>query len=155
MEKCRQRVYFENNLTHSAFTEERVEVIRLLTGQASISMENARIYEEQDKLLKAQQRFVPIQFLRHLGHNDIAKVSLGESVSMNMSVLFSDIRRFTPLVESLSPPEVIELLNKYYSRLGVPITEYGGFIDSFAGDQIMALFAVPPIQAIRGWDKNE
>lgn len=142
-------VYLENNLTHSAFTEERVEVIKLLASQASISMENARIYEEQEKLLKAQQRFVPIQFLKHLGHNDIAKVSLGESVSINMSVLFSDIRRFTPLVESLSPPAVIELLNRYYSRIGISITELGGFIDSYSGDQIMALFAVPPVQAIR------
>ncbi|MBT8191673.1 MAG: GAF domain-containing protein, partial [Bacteroidia bacterium] len=147
--KMQAAVYLENNLTHSAFTEERIEVIKLLASQASISMENARIYEEQEKLLKAQQRFVPIQFLRHLGHNDIAKVSLGESVSVDMSVLFSDIRDFTPLVESLSPPDVIELLNRYYSSLGVPISEYGGFIDSYAGDQIMALFAVPPVQAIR------
>lgn len=142
-------VYMENNLTHSAFTKERVEVIKLLAAQAAISMENARIYEEQQKLLKAQKRFVPVQFLKHLGHEDIAKVELGESVSINMSVMFSDIREFTPLVEALSPQEVIKLLNSYYSRVGVPISEYGGFIDSYAGDQIMALFAVPPVQAVR------
>ena len=141
-------VYLENNLTHSAFTDDRVKVIKLLASQASISMENARIYEEQDKLLKAQQRFVPIQFLKHLGHNDIATVALGESVSVEMSVLFSDIRNFTPLVEKLSPQAVIELLNRYYSELGMPIAEYGGFIDSYAGDGIMALFAVPAQQAV-------
>lgn len=141
-------VYLENNLTHSAFTEERVKIIKLLAGQAAISIENARIYEEQDKLLKAQQRFVPIQFLKHLGHNDIAKVKLGESVSMEMSVLFSDIREFTPLVELLSPQAVIELLNQYYSKLGQHISESGGFIDSYAGDEILALFAVPATQAV-------
>jgi predicted ATPase/class 3 adenylate cyclase/GAF domain-containing protein len=141
-------VYFENNLTQSAFTKERVEVIKLLASQASISMENARIYEKQEKLLKAQQRFVPQQFLKHLGHNDISKVELGESVSMEMSVLFSDIRNFTPLVEKLSPQAVIELLNHLYSLLAIPITASGGFIDSYAGDGIMALFAVTPIQAI-------
>jgi predicted ATPase/serine/threonine protein kinase/class 3 adenylate cyclase len=141
-------VYLENNLTHSAFTEERVKVIKLLAGQAAISIENARIYEEQEKLLKAQQRFVPIQFLRHLGHSDIAKVELGESVAMEMSVLFSDIRDFTPLVELLSPQAVIELLNEYYSLLGIPISASGGFIDSYAGDEIMALFAVPAQQAV-------
>jgi predicted ATPase/class 3 adenylate cyclase/GAF domain-containing protein/tRNA A-37 threonylcarbamoyl transferase component Bud32 len=141
-------VYLENNLTHSAFTDERVHIIKLLASQASISMENARIYDEQEKLLKAQQRFVPIQFLKHLGHTDIAKVELGESVSMEMSVLFSDIRNFTPLVERLSPKAVIELLNQFYSQLGIPISACGGFIDSYSGDGIMALFAVPPQKAV-------
>ncbi len=141
-------VYLENNLTRSVFTEDRVKVIKLLTGQASISIENAKIYQAQEKLLKAQQRFVPIQFLKNLGHDDIAKVKLGESVSMEMSVLFSDLRDFTPLVEQLSPQEVIELLNKYFSEIGVSIAQSGGFIDSYAGDEVMALFAVPPQQAV-------
>ncbi|OOG77137.1 AAA family ATPase [Algoriphagus sp. A40] len=141
-------VYLENNLTHSAFTEERVKVIKLLAAQAAISIENARIYEQQEKLLKAQQHFVPIQFLKHLGHDDIAKVKLGESVQMDMTVLFSDIRDFTPLVELLSPQSVIELLNQYFSHLGKHISEFGGFIDSYSGDEILALFAVPAHQAV-------
>jgi predicted ATPase/class 3 adenylate cyclase/GAF domain-containing protein/tRNA A-37 threonylcarbamoyl transferase component Bud32 len=141
-------VYLENNLTHSAFTDERVEIIKLLASQASISMENARIYEEQHILLKAQQRFVPTQFLKHLGHEDIAKVALGESVSMEMSVMFSDIRDFTHLVEKLSPQAVIELLNRYFSELGRPISESGGFIDSYAGDALLALFAIPAREAV-------
>jgi len=141
-------IYLENNLAHSAFTEGRVKVIKLLAAQAAISIENSRIYEEQDILLKAQKRFVPSQFLKHLGHNDIAKVALGESVSMEMSVLFSDIRDFTPLVELLTPQAVIELLNEYYSQQGTHITEAGGFIDSYSGDEILALFAVPAQQAV-------
>ncbi|GAB2495881.1 AAA family ATPase [Algoriphagus taiwanensis] len=142
-------IYLENNLTHSAFTEERVQVIKLLAAQAAISIENARIYEEQEKLLRAQQRFVPDQFLSHLGHSDIAKVKLGESVAMEMSVLFSDIRDFTPLVELLSPESVILLLNQYFSKIGPEIIDQGGFIDSFAGDEILALFAVPASQAVK------
>jgi predicted ATPase/class 3 adenylate cyclase/tRNA A-37 threonylcarbamoyl transferase component Bud32 len=141
-------VYLENNLTHSVFTQERVKIIKLLAGQAAISIANARIYEDQEKLLRAQERFVPIQFLKNLGHDDIAKVELGECVTMEMTVLFSDIREFTPLVELLSPQAVIELLNQYYSLLGIPISESGGFIDSYAGDEIMALFAVPTQQAV-------
>ncbi len=141
-------VYFENNLTNSAFTHQRIEIIKLLASQASVSLENARIYNEQDKLLSAQQRFIPKQFLEHLGHHDIGKVTLGESVATNMSVLFSDIRDFTPLVESLPPEDVIKLLNSYYSALGEAITQHGGFIDSFAGDQIMALFSDSPKNSV-------
>jgi predicted ATPase/class 3 adenylate cyclase/GAF domain-containing protein len=142
-------VYLENNVTHSAFTDDRVKIIKLLASQASISMENARIYEEQEKLLKAQQRFVPRQFLKHLGHTDIASVELGESIAMEMSVMFSDIRNFTPLVEGLSPQAVIELLNQYYTHLEKPISDCGGFIDSYAGDGLMALFAVPAQQVVK------
>lgn len=144
----RVAVYLENNVTHSAFSEERVNIIRLLSGQAAISLANARIYEDQQRLLKAQQRFVPDQFLKNLGHNDIARVGLGESVAMEMSVLFSDIREFTAMAELLSPHDVIELLNEYYSVLGEPIAKLGGFIDSYAGDEIMALFPVPAQQSV-------
>ena len=142
-------IYLENNVMHSAFTESRVKIIKLLASQASISMENARIYEEQEKLLKAQQRFVPSEFLKHLGRTDIARVKLGESVSMEMSVLFSDIRNFTTMVEGLSPQEVIEMLNHYYSHLEKPISAAGGYIDSYAGDGVMALFAVPAQQSVK------
>ena len=146
--KSQNAVYFENNLTENTFTSERVQIINLLASQASISMENARIYEEQGKLLKAQKRFVPTQFLEHLGHDDIAKVTLGESVSMNMSVLFLDIRDFTPLVEKLSPEGVIELLNRFFSEVGEPITQSGGFIDSYAGDALLALYPIPAQEAV-------
>lgn len=147
-DQWRVAVYLENNLTHSAFSEERVNIIKLLSAQAAISLANARIYEDQERLLRAQKRFVPSQFLKNLGHNDIAKVELGESVAMEMSVLFSDIREFTSMAELLSPHDVIELLNQYYSVLGEPITKSGGFIDSYAGDEIMALFPVPAQQSV-------
>jgi len=45
-------IYLENNLVKDAFTPERVEVIRLLSSQAAISIENAMIYQELDDLNK-------------------------------------------------------------------------------------------------------
>ncbi len=146
-------VYMENNLTAGAFTEERVEIIKLLAAQASISMENARLYEEQTRLIEAQQRFVPSQFLQFLGHEDIARVNLGEHVAREMSVMFADLREFTPLAERLGPQQVIELLNRYFSHLSVPIAEANGFIDSYNGDEIMALFGLPAHLAVEAGTK--
>ena len=143
-------IYMENNLIHSAFTKERVKVIEMLSTQATISMENAKIYEQQKSLLSAQQRFVPIQFLKHLGHRDITKVTLGESVTMDMSVLFTDILDFTPLVERRAPQEVIQFLNRLFNKMGGVIKEWNGFVDSYAGDQIMALFSMPVQRSIHG-----
>jgi len=141
-------IYMENNLTTGAFTEERVEVIKLLSAQASISMENARLYEGQMRLIEAQQRFVPRQFLESLGHHDIARVGLGEYVAREMSVMFADLREFTPLAERLGPRTLIEILNRYFSRLGAPIAAAGGFIDAYRGDEIMALFGLPVERAL-------
>jgi len=143
-------IYMENNLTTDAFTAERIKVIRLLSSQAAISTENARLYEDQRRLVDAQRRFVPDQFLEFLGHQDIADVTLGESISREMTVMFSDLRGFTPLAERLGPQQVIGLLNRYFSRLEVPIATAGGFIDSFNGDEIMALFGVSPDRAVEG-----
>jgi predicted ATPase/class 3 adenylate cyclase len=141
-------IYMENSLTAGVFTEQRVEVLKLLSAQASIAMENALLYEDQARLIKAQERFVPAQFLESLGRRDIAEVRPGEYVAREMSVMFADLRDFTPLAERMDPRAVIELLNRYFSRLGEPITSAGGFIDSFNGDEIMALFALPADQAV-------
>ena len=142
-------IYMENGLTVGAFSEERVEVIRLLSAQAAISLENAKRHEDQVRLIAAQRRFVPEQFLESLGHSDIAHVGPGEFVAREMSVLFADLRSFTPLAERLGPRATIELLNRHFTRVSEPIIEAGGFIDSYTGDEVMALFPLPADSAVR------
>ena len=142
-------IYVENTLTIGAFTDERVEVIKLLSAQAAISMENAKLYGDQVKLIEAQRRFVPVQFLENLGHPDIATVALGENVARDMTVMFSDLRGFTSIAERLSPSALIELMNEYFSSQSGPIADGGGFIDAFTGDEIMALFGEVPDDAVR------
>ena len=133
-------IYMENSLAAGVFTEDRIEVIKLLAAQVSIAIENAKLYEDQLHLIKAQRLFVPLQFLESLDHHDIAHVDLGEHVAKTMSVMFADLRGFTPLAERLEPRAVIELLNRYFASVERPISESGGFIDSFAGDEIKVLF---------------
>lgn len=141
-------IYMENSLAAGVFTEERIELIRLLAAQASISMENARLYEDQQRLIDAQRRFVPRQFLESLERRDIARVNLGETVAKTMTVMFADLRGFTPLAERLDPRSTIDLLNRYFRTMEQQITEAGGFIDSFAGDEIKALFDTGPDAAL-------
>jgi predicted ATPase/class 3 adenylate cyclase len=143
-------IYMENGLAAGAFTEERVEVVNVLAGQVSIAIENARLYEAQARLIEAQRRFVPSEFLESLNHRDIARVDLGENVAKRMSVMFADLRGFTPLAERLDPRSVIEILNRFFAGMEQAIAEAGGFIDSFAGDEIKVLFDTAPEAAVRG-----
>ena len=142
-------LYLENNLVPGAFTRDRLELVELLSAQAAISMENARLYEEQIQFSEAQRRFVPEHFLNTLDHPDITGVQAGEYERREMSVLFADLRGFTGLAESLAPQGVIELLNRYFRYMEAPILEGDGFINEFTGDEIMGLFGAHPEGAIR------
>jgi adenylate cyclase len=61
----------------------------------------------------------------------------------DITVLFVDIRGFTPLSESAEPEEVVSILNQYLSLCAEAIFAYGGTLDKYIGDATMALFNAP------------
>lgn len=65
----------------------------------------------------------------------------GETIEI--TVLFSDIRNFTTISERLKPSEVVEMLNIYFSRISEPILSEGGTINKFIGDAIMVIWGAP------------
>ena len=88
----------------------------------------------------AYERFVPKQFLTLLQKHKITEVVIGNSSSLKMAVLISDIRNFTSISEHLSADETFYLLNGYLEALTPAISKNGGFIDKYIGDAVMALF---------------
>lgn len=60
-----------------------------------------------------------------------------------VTILLSDLRGFTAISENFSAPEMVAALNRYYTRMTEIILRYGGSIDKFMGDAIMALFGAP------------
>jgi adenylate cyclase len=59
------------------------------------------------------------------------------------SVLFSDIRGFTSLTESLAPDTLIALLNRYFQAMSAVIARRGGLVNKFGGDSLLAVFGTP------------
>ena len=59
------------------------------------------------------------------------------------SVLFCDLVGFTPLSESRDPEAVRELLSEYFVVARTVIERYGGMVEKFIGDAVMAVWGAP------------
>lgn len=101
------------------------------------------------KINSAYGNFVPHEFLRHLKKDSIVDVDLGDNVELELAVLMSDIRGFSTLFETMTPGDSFNFINGYFGRMGPVIREHDGFINSFIGDAIMALFLHGPESAVR------
>jgi|GEM_PF-2346987 len=123
------------------FSENQVEIVHSLASQAGVAIENARSYEKIERKNAAFERFVPKEFLRYLGKVEVEEIHLGDASREEMSVLFSDIRSFTKISETLTPEENFLFLNDYLKWIGPIIEGQGGFIDKYIGDAILALFS--------------
>jgi two-component system, sensor histidine kinase ChiS len=97
----------------------------------------------------AANKFVPREFIDHLGRTSLTDVKLGDHVQSKMAVFFSDIRDFTRLSETMSPRENFDFLNSYLRHATPIIRTNHGFIDKYIGDAIMALFPREPADALR------
>lgn len=93
-----------------------------------------------EEYAEAAGHFVPHEFLKRMDKKSITEVKVGDCVKLDMAIMFSDIRQFTTLSETMEPHETFKFLNSYIQKMEPAINRNGGFIDSYIGDAIMALF---------------
>ncbi|MCB1075055.1 MAG: HAMP domain-containing protein [Simkania sp.] len=79
---------------------------------------------------------------------EIAEETLKGNVQLGgeekrVTVFFADIRNFTAITERMNPKDVILLINSCMTRISDKIDQYGGVIDKYVGDEVMALFGAP------------
>ena len=108
----------------------------LLKARVGASLEKKRLRDQQKELMR---RFATSEVAQDLEQSGFA---LGGR-RVQGSVMFSDIRGFTAMVESQSPEETIELLNTYYTLMFDAINGAGGVVNQMIGDGLMAIFGAP------------
>lgn len=60
-----------------------------------------------------------------------------------ITIMFSDLRNFTPLSESIPGETLVSLLNTYFSKMVPVIEKHHGIVDAYIGDAIMVIFGAP------------
>lgn len=86
-------------------------------------------------------QYVPRDLVVQMSRNP-EKFSM-EGESRELTVLFSDVRNFTTISESLAPKELSKMMNEYMSSMTSIIQKYNGTIDKYIGDAIMAFWGAP------------
>jgi adenylate cyclase len=98
--------------------------------------------ESEKRYIKsAFQYYVPSKVVEEIA-NDVTKLRLGGE-KRELTVLFSDIRGFTTVSETLAPEALVRLLNAYLTKMTGCVFKFDGMLDKYIGDAIMAVYGAP------------
>lgn len=97
--------------------------------------------KERDFCRSSLDKYVSPEVSRRILNDDIAPS--GEI--LDVTILFADLRNFTGFAEKRSPMAVVEMINRYFTEMEGVISDHGGVVLQFIGDEIEAVFdAVAP-----------
>ena len=97
---------------------------------------------ERERVRDVFARFVPAAVVDDVLKRTDGDLRLG-GVTMEATVMFTDLRGFTSVSEALPATEVIQIVNHYLDQMTKAIHAHGGTIVSYEGDGIMAVFGAP------------
>lgn len=137
-------IYLDNLAAPHSFTEEDLEFLTAFSGMAAVAIENSQLIERVRReavVLSNFQRYFAPDLARQIAGQD-EEIQLG-GAKRRVVVLFSDIRGFTSISERMSPDEIAKLLTEYFTEMVEIVFEFGGTLDKFIGDAVMALWGAP------------
>ncbi len=140
---------FFSSLEPDTYRDQHVELFSQIAGELALTLEKSRAYED----LYLRNEFIKKVFGQYVT-NEVAEAVLAGDGPLalggerrKVTVLMADLRGFTPMSEELPPEKVVDALNSFLGAMTGIIMKYGGSIDNFIGDAIMAVFGVPVAKA--------
>jgi adenylate cyclase len=133
-----------------SFGEEHLDLLTALANFAAVAVERAQLSEkvEQERKIRSKmERYHSPAVIDEIVKGVIT-VSADETEirAAEVSILFADISGFTTVSETKSPEEVAQFLSRFLTAAVDSIFAFGGTLDKFIGDAVMAFFGAPIAQ---------
>lgn len=129
------------------FTEEDLDLLTALANFAAVAIERAQLAEkiEQERKIRSKmERYHSPAVIDEIVKGAGAGTSDADDIrTADVSILFADISGFTTISETKAPEEVAAYLSNFFSAAVDAIFQYGGTLDKFIGDAVMAFFGAP------------
>lgn len=126
----------------ATFTEHLIEAPFFLAFGAVTGFFRDHLHREQhrrDRAMDLFSRFVSPSVVEEI----MSRGAILEGEETEATVLFADVRGFTSRCEGMSPPEVFNLLNRFFGEMVSIVFTQRGLLDKYIGDAVMAVFGVP------------
>jgi adenylate cyclase len=140
-------IQLESDRLDNQFTQEDLELLKAIGSQMSMIIEQASLNEkirEEERIRDRLERYHSPQIIEMIlegGQETLDQIM--EPKDLTATVLFADINGFTRLAEAWPPREVNMILNAFLSQMTDIIFKYGGTLDKYIGDALMAVFGAP------------
>ena len=108
----------------------------------SVGQNYIRAALERQNVTRTFERYVAPNVVEEILKEGTESLKLGGK-TVDIAVLFVDVRGFTTMSERLSPEEVVFILNQYLSMTSACVERYQGTLDKFIGDATMAFWGAP------------
>jgi adenylate cyclase len=117
-------------------------LVSLLLSAAAVEAVAFNLQEKSGRFMRsAFSSYLSADLLDQLVQNPDSLALGGEK--KELTILFSDIRGFTTISESMDPVSLINLLNRYFTPMTNAVLNHGGMLDKYIGDAVMAFFNAP------------
>jgi adenylate cyclase len=137
-------LYVDSATTGNRFSDEDFEFCIAFAGIAAVAIENGEFAQriQRDLVTRSNfERFFTPQLAKQIAESS-ESIRLGGD-KRKVAVLFSDIRGFTALSETMRPEETASLLTEYFTQMVDCVFRHDGTLDKFIGDAVMAQWGAP------------
>ena len=137
-------LYLDNADSGHRFGEEDFEFCIAFAGIAAVAIENGQFAQRIQRELVTRnnfERFFTPQLAKQIAESQVSLRLGGDK--RKVAVLFSDIRGFTALSETMRPEETASLLSEYFTQMVDCVFRHEGTLDKFIGDAVMAQWGAP------------
>jgi adenylate cyclase len=137
-------LYVDNVTTTHRFSDDDLEFCIAFAGIAGVAIENGQFAQRIQRELLARsnfERFFTPQLAKRIAES-AESIRLGGD-KRPIAMLFSDIRGFTALSETMRPDDMASLLTEYFTQMVDCVFRHEGTLDKFIGDAVMAQWGAP------------